>query len=140
MNIRRIIFISILIQFFTVNICTAQLITAPDYKLEVYSSGTSSLNLGTVITQLYGDESKSQLRSLRGVTISPDTSNKSLLIAGNNNVDIYRLPLDNMPCLASNKYFHSNMPTMKQILNAGEDLYLTDIIPNLFKKQVLIPE
>jgi hypothetical protein len=134
MNARLILFLGLLLHFCTVNNCIAQITAAPVDKFEIYRPGQFNLSGGTAPTLLYG---AGNLLPLKGrEKILSDTTGKAVLIASNGYVMVYKLPIDNMSCILPGKYFHSNMPTMKQRLG---DLKGNSIIPNPFKKEDLIP-
>ena len=68
-----------------------------------------------------------------------NNSAKAKLFSSNPKFDIYNLPLDNMPCIVPNKMFRGNMNTMEQTFNNASGQGFSNIIPNLFKRKVLIP-
>lgn len=64
---------------------------------------------------------------------------KAELLSTTEKYDIYKLPLDNMPCLVAKKMFRGNMQTMEQTFK-NRDAEGFNNIPNPFKKEILIPK
>jgi len=138
MNIRLTPFLALIVNLFIVNNIIGQIKMTPNYKFDIYNHDKSILSQRGNL--LYGTDKKfKQWPDYNNLIISLDTFRKAELIASNNNFDIYKLSMDNMPCLVPNKYFHGNMNTMRKIFNYRMDFYLNDKIPNPFKKQDLIP-
>jgi hypothetical protein len=140
MKIRLTPSLALISHFFILTNITAQVKGNPNYKFDFNNIDSSFLKPRIPQKFIYslGEQIKQPLH-YNNLIISLDTLQTAELIASNNNFDIYKLPLDNMPCLTPNKYFHGNMNTMNDLIDKGLGLELNDKIPNPFKKQDLIP-
>lgn len=140
MNLRLTTLLAVIFHLVIVTNIKGQIIMSPGYKFDIYKTKPSTLNSGR--TQHLADVTDRQItRSFdyNNLMILPDSSQKAELIASNNNFDVYKLPMDNMPCLVPDKYFHGNMNTMQQVFNKRKEFDLNDKIPNALKKLELIP-
>ncbi|MDB5279860.1 MAG: hypothetical protein JWR61_4815 [Ferruginibacter sp.] len=133
MKTRLLLFFGLLIHCCTANICMAQTAAKPADKLVNNSPSVNFID-GTPQTLLFGAEKLLPSKSSEAVV--SDTTGQVVFVAGNNYPGVYKLPIDNMPCLLPGKDFHSNMPTLKQ---TSGDLNMHTSIPNPFKKEENVP-
>ena len=119
---------------FLIKQTTAQVILTPNNDT-LYRDKNSDLNLMLDLKKGFKPlfENKILLNGL-------NNSAKAKLFSSNPEFDIYNLPLDNMPCIVPNKMFRGNMNTMEQTFNNGNGQGLSNAIPNLFNRKVLIPK
>lgn len=133
-------FLVLVFHFFIVTNSTGQTTRTPDYKFDLFKNKSTLSKPGMSQYLLYGNVGQNkQPVDYNNFMTSLDTSKKAEFIASNKYFDLYRLPIDNMPCLVPNKYFYGNMSTMQGTFNDNKDGNLNQRIPNAFEKQELIP-
>ena len=117
---------------FTITV-TAQVPINRGFQLEILKR--NKLALSDRILQLQSDKAKdatSEL-SLKSSLKQSGITSVMELVSTNTNFDVYRLPLDNMPCIVPNESFFRGMNAMRKNFIKSEGLSTNDPIPNPIK-------